>query len=103
MACHLSALAGYMTLFGFIVGPLIVWLVKRDESPLVDDQGKESLNFQLSMLVYYLAATLLVIVLIGIPLLVALFVFQLVEIVVASVRANKGELYRYPLTIRFVS
>ena len=103
MACHLSALAGYLTFFGFFVGPLIVWLVKKDEYPLVDDQGKESLNFQLSLLLYYVVSALLVIVVIGIPLLIALAVFQLVEIIIASVRAKNGELYRYPLTIRFVS
>lgn len=103
MACHLSALAGYLTFFGFFVGPLIVWLVKKDEYPLVDDQGKESLNFELSILLYYVISGLLVFVLIGIPLLIAVAVFQLVEIIVASVKAKDGELFRYPLTIRFVS
>ncbi|MGI5860955.1 MAG: DUF4870 domain-containing protein [Myxococcales bacterium] len=103
MACHLSALAGYLTFFGFFVGPLIVWLVKKDEYPLVDDQGKESLNFELSILLYYVISGLLVFVIVGIPLLIAVAVFQLVEIIIASVKAKNGEMFRYPLTIRFVS
>jgi len=103
MACHLSALSGYFTFFGFFLGPLLVWLFKKEGHPLVDDQGKEALNFQLSLVVYYIAAGLLVLVLVGIPLLIALAVFQLVETVIASVKAKEGVPFRYPLTIRFVT
>ncbi len=104
MLCHLSALAAYVGIpFGNIVGPLIVWLVKREESAFVDDQGKEAVNFQISMFIYGVVAALLILVLVGIVLLPALLVFNLVMIVVASVRANRGERFRYPLCIRFLS
>ncbi|MCK4340889.1 MAG: DUF4870 domain-containing protein [Phycisphaerae bacterium] len=95
MACHLLALVGFL-------GPLIMWLIKKDEHPFVDDQGKEALNFQISVLIYAVGCGFLVIVLIGLLLLPALGIFNLVMIIIATVRANDGEYYRYPLCIRFI-
>jgi uncharacterized protein len=103
MFCHLSAFAGFIIPFGNIIGPLVVWSIKRDRYPLVDDQGKEAINFQISMIIYYLTAFILVFVLIGIPLLIALFFFSLIITVVAAIKANEGVRYRYPLGIRFIS
>jgi uncharacterized Tic20 family protein len=101
--CHLSALAGLVVpLAGNVVGPLVVWLIKREDSPLIDDQGKEALNFQISMTLYMIAAGILVLVVVGIFLLFALAVMDLIFIIIASIRANYGERYRYPLTIRLV-
>jgi uncharacterized Tic20 family protein len=102
MACHLAALAGLATAVGFVVGPLIVWAIKKDEYPLVNDQGKESLNFQISMLIYAVLCVPLVVLIIGIPLLIAWGLAEIALIVVASVKANEGERFRYPLTIRFI-
>jgi len=101
MICHLMALSGYVLPFGNILGPLIVWAIKKDEHPFVDDQGKEAINFQLTMTLAFIVACLLIFVLIGVPLLVALAIFDLVMIVVAAVKANDGNRYRYPATIRF--
>ena len=102
MLCHLSAFGGLFFPFGNILGPLIVWLVKKDEMPEVDSHGKESMNFQISVTIYTIVSAILVLLLIGIPLLIALSVFWLVVVILASVRANEGTLYRYPLTIRFL-
>lgn len=102
MLCHLSALAGYIIPVGNIIGPLIFWLLKRDQHPFVNEQGKESLNFQISVLIYALLAGLLCIVFIGLLLLPLIGIGSLVFIIIASVRANAGESYRYPLTIRFI-
>ncbi len=102
MLCHLTALAGFIIPFGNIVGPLVVWMIKKDEFPLVADQGKESLNFQISMTIYYVIAAILIIVLIGIVLLIGLAIFSLIMIIIAMVKANEGVAYRYPMTIRFV-
>jgi uncharacterized protein len=103
MLCHLSALSAYVTGLGGILGPLIVWLVKKDSLPFVDDQGKESLNFQISMLIYHLiGAALLLCFLIGIPVLIVLSAMNIVFIIVASVKANSGEAYRYPFTLRLI-
>ena len=102
MLCHLGALAGYVIPFGNIIAPLIIWLVKKEESELVDRHGKESLNFQISIAIYCAIAFLLVFIVIGIPLLFALGIFNLVMIIVAAVKTNSGEDFRYPLCIRFI-
>ncbi len=101
--CHLSALLGFIGVpFGHVLGPLVVWLLKKDEYPFADDQGREALNFQLSVLVYTLASLFLICLCVGIALLVFLQLFDLVMIVVAAVKASNGERFRYPLTLRFL-
>jgi hypothetical protein len=102
MLCHLSTFAGYLVPFGNILGPLIVWLVKKDEYAFVDDQGKEALNFQISITIYSLISGVLILALIGIPLLIAVIIFSVVMTVIAAFKDNGGEYYRYPLTIRLV-
>ena len=83
--------------------PLVIWLVKKDESEFIRRNAVESLNFQISMTLWFLIATALVFVLIGIPILVVLSIVDLVCIVLATLRASDGGVYRYPLTIRLVS
>lgn len=101
--CHASALLGFFVPWGgHILAPLIVWLMKRGESSEVDEHGKESLNFQLSMLIYNIIAGILCLVLIGFVLLPILHIVNLVLVILASLRASEGQLYRYPLTIRFL-
>jgi len=80
-----------------------VWLVKRAESPEIDAHGKESLNFQLSMLIYDAIAVILCFVLIGIPILILLWVLNTVFVIIASIKASEGKLYRYPLAIRLIN
>ncbi|UCG28183.1 MAG: DUF4870 domain-containing protein [Bacteroidales bacterium] len=101
MLCHLAALAGFVFPFGNIIGPLIIWAIKKDESSWVDKQGKESLNFQISITIYLIISVFLIILLIGIFLLVALGIINLIFIIMASVKANNGEDFSYPLSIRF--
>ncbi len=101
--CHASALLGlFFHFLGHIFGPLIVWVLKRGDGADIDAHGKESLNFQLSMLIYDAVALILCLVLIGIPILLLLWVLNTVLVIVASIKASEGELYRYPLTIRFI-
>jgi hypothetical protein len=101
--CHASALLGlFFHFLGHIFGPLIVWLLKRGDASEIDAHGKESLNFQLSMLIYDAVALVLCIVLIGIPILLLLWVLNTVLVIVASIKVSDGEFYRYPLTIRFI-
>jgi len=102
--CHASALLGlFLHFLGHLLGPLIVWLVKRGDSPEIDAHGRESLNFQLSMLIYDAIAAILCLVLIGIPILIALWIMNTVCVIIASIRASEGKFYRYPITIRFLS
>ncbi len=101
--CHASALLGVFLHFpGHVLGPLIVWLAKRDESPELDAHGKEAVNFQLSMLLYTVIAGVFCLVLIGFVLLPILWVANAVFVVIASIKASDGKLYRYPITIRFI-
>ena len=102
MLCHLSALAGFVVPFGNLIGPLVVYSMKKDEYAFVADQGKESLNFQISVLVYLIISGIAVLFVIGIFFLMVIGLFTLILTVVASVRANDGEFYRYPLCIRFI-
>ncbi len=102
MAAHASALVGAWVLLAFL-GPLVVWLAKREAHPFIDVHGREALNFNLSVLLYTVVAVGLAFLLIGIPLLIAIGAGWLVLTIVATVRAANGEHYRYPFTIRFVS
>ena len=103
LLCYLISFVGFFVPFGNIVGPLVVWLVKREQSPFVDHHGKEAINFQISLTIYALASLLLMLILVGFLLLPAVVVFGIVMVIIAAVRANEGVEYRYPLTIRLVS
>jgi len=101
--CHATALAGFFVPWaGHILGPLIIWLAKRGDSPEIDSHGKESLNFQISMLIYNVIAGILCLVLIGFVILGILHILNLVLVIVASIQASDGKFYRYPLTIRLI-
>lgn len=102
MLCHFSIFVGHFIPFGNIIAPLIIWLMKKNESSFVDHHGKESLNFQISLLIYIIISVILAFVLIGFVLAIALWIFSLVIVIIAGVKANDGEWYRYPLTIRFI-
>jgi len=102
MFCHLGALSGFVVPFGNIIVPLVLWLIKKDSSPFIDLNGRESLNFQISMLIYSLISVVLILIVIGIFLLALLWIFNLVVVIIAGVRAESGEQFRYPLTIRFI-
>ncbi len=88
--------------FGHIAGPLVLWLIKKDQNPLLDAHGKAALNFQISWLIYAIISGILIVVLIGIVLLPLVLLINLVLTIVGAVKASNGELYRYPLTIRFL-
>ncbi|MCQ9205908.1 MAG: DUF4870 domain-containing protein [Omnitrophica bacterium] len=95
MLCHLLGLIGF-------IGPLIIWLIKKDESALVDKNGKESLNFQISLCIYYFAAGILAVVLIGFLLGALVGIFHIVMVVMAAIKTSNGQDYRYPLCIRLI-
>ena len=103
MACHLVALVGLLgNGIGFLIGPLIVWLIKKDEHPFIDEQGKEAVNFQITMFLAFIIAALLIFVLIGLLLLPILVVINIVFPIIAATKASTGEHYRYPFSIRLI-
>jgi len=102
-ACHLAAFAGFIIpIGGGLLGPLVVYLVKRDEYPFVEDQGKESLNFQITMMIAYAIGAVLMVIGIGFLLLVFVSIYEIVMIIIAAVQASSGVWYRYPINIRLI-
>ncbi len=103
MTCHLSAFAfAVCPPIGHMAGPLLVWLLKRDEFPLVDDQGRESVNFQLTMTLYFFVGFLFLQTRYGLPLMAALWAWDIVATIIAAARASQGVRFRYLLAIRFL-
>lgn len=103
MFAHLSALAGLIIPFGSIIGPLVIWLIKKDTLPFVNEQGKEALNFNITVAIVAVICWILVFVLIGFLLLAVLVIMWLVFVVIATIKANEGTAYRYPFTLRLIS
>jgi uncharacterized protein len=103
MFAHLSALAGLVMPFGSIIGPLVIWLIKKDTMPFVNDQGKEALNFNITVAIAAIVCGLLCIVLIGFLLLPVLVILWLVFVIVGTIKANEGTLYRYPFALRLIN
>ena len=91
-----------LLLFTGFVGPLIIWLLKKDESKYIDEQGKEALNFCITMFLAFVACQILMFVLIGMILLPLVILYALIIVIVAVVKTSKGENFRYPLTLRLL-
>ena len=102
MLCHFSAFAGLIFPFGNFLAPLIIWLIKKEELPFVEDQGKEVLNFQISMTIYLLISGMLCIILIGIPIVIGLVIYCFIITIIAAISANDGTPYRYPINLRLI-
>jgi len=102
MFAHLATLVGIIIPFGTLLGPLVVWLIKKDTMPFVDDQGKEALNFNITVFIALVVSGILTLVLIGLLLLVVVGIAWLVLTIMAAMAANKGEAYRYPFTLRLI-
>ena len=108
MGCHLAAFAGYLGVpFGHILGPLLVWTIKRDTSAFINEHGKEAMNYNISISIY--AAICIAVgftivgLLIAIPAGIALAIADVVFRIIASLKASNGEKYAYPMTIRFLN
>ena len=105
---HLSAFSFFITGVGCVLGPLVVWLIKRDTLPFAADQAKEALNFNITVAIAFLALLLFTIVTLGIGIVLAwpigalLFVAWFVLTIMAAIKANEGVAYRYPFTLRLV-
>ena len=113
MLCHLASFAMFVGIpLGNIIGPLVVWLMKREQSSFVDWHGKESIKFQISVTVYGISSGILIVygiisetlalAFIGFVLLPLTLLFALIMTVVATMRANDGLRHQYPLTMRFI-
>lgn len=100
MLCHVSAMLMYVTAIGGLVAPFVIWLLKREEMPFVADQGKETINFQITILLALAASVILMLVVVGFVLFWALLAFHFVVTLVAAVKVTEGVAYRYPFCWR---
>jgi len=102
MWTHLSAFAGFIIPFGNIIAPLVIWLTNKEKSSFVDTQGKEALNFQITVTIAFVISMILTLIVIGVLLAIAVGIFNVVMIIIAAVKVSKGEEFKYPLCIRFI-
>ena len=114
MFAHLSSLLGGLLTSGwggsagFFIGPLVIWLIKKDTMPFVDDQGKEALNFSITVSIAFVALMIMTIMTLGIgalltiPLMVAIGITSLVFVIIAAIKSHEGVRYRYPVSLRLV-
>jgi uncharacterized protein len=102
VAAHLSTFAGLVVPFGSVIGPLAVWLTRRDPDPFIDQAGREALNFGISIAIYGLVALVATLMLVGIPLLIVGAIAWVVLASLAAVKASHGQAYGYPPTMRLV-
>jgi hypothetical protein len=102
VAAHLSTFAGLVVPFGSVIGPLAVWLTRRDRDPFIDQAGREALNFGISIAIYGSVLLVAALMLVGIPLLIAGVIAWVVLASLAAAKASQGQTYRYPLTMRLV-
>ena len=102
MLCHVSAMLMYVTAIGGLLAPFVIWLLKRDDMPFVADQGKETINFQITILLALAASIVLMLVVIGFVLFWALLAFHFVVTIVAAVKVTEGVAYRYPFCWRVI-
>ena len=102
MLCHMSAMLMYATVIGGFIAPLIIWLLKRDEMPFVADQGRETLNFQITTLLALCLCGVLVLLIIPILLIGVILLYHFIITIVASVKVSEGVVYRYPICWRVI-
>lgn len=103
MLMHLSQFAGMIVPFAGIVMPIVMWTTNKDKSALVDEHGKNILNWMISSFIYGIVGGILVLVYIGILILIALGICWLIFTIIGAVKANQGQVYKYPLSITFIS
>ena len=103
MFAHLSALIGFIIPFGNLLGPLVIWLMKKETMPFVDQQGKEALNFQITVTIAMMISAILIIVVIGFVLMFVIGLAALILTIMAGIKANEGVAYRYPFTLRLIN
>ena len=102
MFLHLSVLTTYIVPLAGLVAPIVIWQMKKNDSPKLDMHGKIVVNWVLSMILYMIVSVVLSFVIIGLPMLLALVILNIVFPIIGGIKANNGETWRYPLSIRFM-
>lgn len=95
MLCHLLGIVGFFA-------PLVIWLNEKDKYKFVDDHGRAALNYQISIIIYYIASCMLCFIIIGFFMLIALAIMHIVFVIMGAVKASNGQPWQYPIAIRFI-
>ena len=98
----MGILSHILCIVGWFIAPLIIYLIKKDESAYIREQSKEALNFQLTMLIFFIAAWFMIFIIIGVFLMPLVGIANLVLIIIATIKASEGKLYKYPINFRFI-
>ena len=101
MFLHLSLLAGFVVPLAGLVAPIIIWQLQKNTLPGIDEHGKVVVNWLLSMIIYVFVSFLLMFIFIGIPMLIVLAVVGIIFPIIGGIKANDGQLWKYPLSIQF--
>lgn len=101
MILHLSLFAGHLVPLGGIIAPIVIWQTKKDEMPAIDEHGKNAVNWIISVIIYALICVPLIFVIVGIPLLIILAILNVVFPIIAAIKANEGQVWKYPMAISF--
>ncbi|MBL4611042.1 DUF4870 domain-containing protein [Halopseudomonas sp.] len=102
LIAHLSGFLGCLIPFGSLIGPLLVWQLKKDQDVFIDDQGKEAMNFQISVAIAALISVLLMVIVIGFLLIWVVIIGAVILMIIAAIKANEGKAYRYPFCWRII-
>lgn len=102
LIAHLSGFLGCLIPFGSLIGPLLVWQLKKDQDVFIDDQGKEAMNFQISVAIAALLCVLLMVIVIGFLLIWVVIIGAVILMIIAAIKANEGKAYRYPFCWRII-
>ena len=101
MFLHFSLLAGYVAPIAGLIAPIIIWQVQKDKLPGIDEHGKVVVNWIISLILYANLSALLSFIFIGIPMLIVLIVATIIFPIIGGIKANDGQLWKYPLSIPF--
>ena len=102
LIAHLSGFLGCLIPFGSLIGPLLVWQLKKDQDVFIDDQGKEAMNYQISVAIAALISVLLMVIVIGFLLIWVVIIGAVILMIIAAIKANEGKAYRYPFCWRII-
>jgi uncharacterized Tic20 family protein len=102
MASHLLSLLNLLTVAGGLIAVLILWLARRERSPFIEESGRESLNFQITMLLAAAVGGVLTLILVGFVVLGVVMIASFILPILAGLAASEGRRYRYPFTLRLI-
>jgi len=95
MLCHLLGIVGFFA-------PLVIWLNEKEKHKFVNEHGRAAMNYQISIIIYYIASCMLCFIIVGFFMIAALVIMHIIFVIMGAVKAGKGQPWRYPIAIQFL-